>query len=242
MIASLAGAAPCAPTTAHGHDRRRAAKLDFTLKDMNGRTSSWPTSRAARSSSTSGRPGAGPASPRSRCSSSSSEKYKDQKFTVLGISTDDTPEDLRQFAAEYKMNYPVLVGLGNDELLEAYDAVDRDSGDLVHPAPTAPCSSSTGARHARSGSRRRSRRCCRPRARRRNDAAPINATLACGCQRRVPRRASTGSPVTVVIARKAAGCAHRAATSPACPSTTTAKRCGRPRGTRPPLQPDFEDS
>jgi cytochrome c biogenesis protein CcmG/thiol:disulfide interchange protein DsbE len=50
------------------------------------------------------------------------EKYKDQKFTILGISTDDPPEDLRPFAAEYKINYPILVGLGQDALIDAYSA------------------------------------------------------------------------------------------------------------------------
>ena len=50
------------------------------------------------------------------------EKYKDQQFTILGISTDDPAEDLRPFAAEFRMNYPVLVGLGNDALLDAYSA------------------------------------------------------------------------------------------------------------------------
>jgi thiol-disulfide isomerase/thioredoxin len=50
------------------------------------------------------------------------DKYKAQKFTVLGISVDDKPEDLRAFAAEFKMNYPVLVGLGHDALQEHYGA------------------------------------------------------------------------------------------------------------------------
>jgi len=50
------------------------------------------------------------------------EKYKAQNFTVLGISVDDKPEDLRPFAAEFKMNYPVLVGLGHDDLQEHYGA------------------------------------------------------------------------------------------------------------------------
>jgi thiol-disulfide isomerase/thioredoxin len=50
------------------------------------------------------------------------EKYREQKFIVLGISVDDKPEDLRTFAAEFKMNYPVLVGLGHDELQEHYGA------------------------------------------------------------------------------------------------------------------------
>ncbi len=51
------------------------------------------------------------------------EKYRDERLAILGISVDDSPADLRPFAAEYKMNYPVLVGLGQDALLETYDAV-----------------------------------------------------------------------------------------------------------------------
>ncbi len=50
------------------------------------------------------------------------DKYRDRGFTVVGISVDDAPEDLKAFAAEYRMNYPVLVGLGHDELQEAYGA------------------------------------------------------------------------------------------------------------------------
>ncbi|HSG00457.1 MAG TPA: TlpA disulfide reductase family protein [Vicinamibacterales bacterium] len=50
------------------------------------------------------------------------DRYKDQGFTVLGVSVDDAPEDLKPFAAEYKINYPVLVGLGHDDLQEAYGA------------------------------------------------------------------------------------------------------------------------
>jgi peroxiredoxin len=50
------------------------------------------------------------------------EKYKEQDFTVLGISIDDSAADLVPFAAQYRINYPVLVGLGHDDLLEAYEA------------------------------------------------------------------------------------------------------------------------
>jgi peroxiredoxin len=57
---------------------------------------------------------------------------------VLGVSVDDSPEDLRQFAAEYKMNYPVLVGLGHDAFQEKYDAGPDGSGHLVHQALTGP--------------------------------------------------------------------------------------------------------
>ncbi len=51
-------------------------------------------------------------------------RYEEQGLVVLGISTDDNPAELRQFAAEFKMNYPVLVGLAQDKLLATYDAVN----------------------------------------------------------------------------------------------------------------------
>lgn len=50
------------------------------------------------------------------------DKYRDKRFIVLGISIDDAPEDLQKFAAEYKVNYPFLVGLGHDALQEHYGA------------------------------------------------------------------------------------------------------------------------
>ena len=50
------------------------------------------------------------------------EKYRDQRLAVIGISVDDPAEDVRTFAEEYKVNYPMLVGLGHDELRQAYDA------------------------------------------------------------------------------------------------------------------------
>jgi thiol-disulfide isomerase/thioredoxin len=51
-----------------------------------------------------------------------SQKYKDKGLTVLGISIDDSPEELQKFAAQYAMTYPVLVGFGHDDMLEEYEA------------------------------------------------------------------------------------------------------------------------
>lgn len=51
------------------------------------------------------------------------EKYQDKGFTVVGITTDDPPDDdLRKFAATYKMNYPILSALGKDDIQETYEA------------------------------------------------------------------------------------------------------------------------
>jgi len=99
------------------------ARLDFTLKDMHGKD--------VKLSDYAGRPlvvnfwatWCGPCKAEIPALVELVDKYRDQKLAVLGISVDDSPEDLRQFATQYKMNYPVLVGLGHDELQETYDAV-----------------------------------------------------------------------------------------------------------------------
>jgi thiol-disulfide isomerase/thioredoxin len=36
------------------------------------------------------------------------EQYADKGFEILGISTDDTPEQLRAFASQHKTNYPLV--------------------------------------------------------------------------------------------------------------------------------------
>ncbi len=47
------------------------------------------------------------------------DKYKDD-FIVLGISVDDTAEQIKPYAAEYKINYPMLIG---NKRLDVQDAL-----------------------------------------------------------------------------------------------------------------------
>jgi len=47
------------------------------------------------------------------------DKYKDD-FIVLGISVDDTAEQIKPYAAEYKVNYPMLIG---NKRLDVQDAL-----------------------------------------------------------------------------------------------------------------------
>ena len=99
------------------------ANLDFTLKDMNGADVHLADFR--------GRPvilnfwatWCGPCKAEIPALIALAEQYKSQNLTVLGVSVDDTAEDLRDFAAEYKMNYPVLLGQGQDKFQETYDAL-----------------------------------------------------------------------------------------------------------------------
>lgn len=50
------------------------------------------------------------------------KKYGDKGFTILGLSVEDTPEAMKAFAAEFKVNYPLFVAKGRDDILEAYRA------------------------------------------------------------------------------------------------------------------------
>jgi thiol-disulfide isomerase/thioredoxin len=46
-------------------------------------------------------------------------RYPDD-VVVLGFSVDDPVDKLRPYAAEYKINYPVLVGAGREEVQDAF--------------------------------------------------------------------------------------------------------------------------
>ena len=47
-------------------------------------------------------------------------KYARQGLQVLGVSVDDPVDKLKPYAASLKMNYPVLQGLGHDDVQDAY--------------------------------------------------------------------------------------------------------------------------
>jgi len=47
-------------------------------------------------------------------------KYGKDGFQVVGVSVDDTPDKLLPFVQEMKINYPILQGLGHDDLQDAY--------------------------------------------------------------------------------------------------------------------------
>jgi peroxiredoxin len=51
------------------------------------------------------------------------QQYRSQGLAVLGFSVDDTVDKLKPFASELRMNYPVLVGLGRDDVQDAFGPI-----------------------------------------------------------------------------------------------------------------------
>jgi cytochrome c biogenesis protein CcmG/thiol:disulfide interchange protein DsbE len=49
-------------------------------------------------------------------------KYRDQ-LTVIGYSVDDDAPKARAFAQEYKMNYPILLGEGREDVQDAFGPI-----------------------------------------------------------------------------------------------------------------------
>jgi len=47
-------------------------------------------------------------------------KYEREGLVVLGVSVDDPVSKLRPFAEQFKMNYPILVGNGREDLLTSF--------------------------------------------------------------------------------------------------------------------------
>ena len=51
------------------------------------------------------------------------DQYRDEGLVVLGISTDDTAEQIKPYAADLKVNYPMLVGLDQPDVERAFGAM-----------------------------------------------------------------------------------------------------------------------
>ena len=51
------------------------------------------------------------------------EKYRDQGLVIVGYSVDDTAEKAKAYAAQYKMNYPILLGEGREDVQDAYGPI-----------------------------------------------------------------------------------------------------------------------
>ena len=55
-------------------------------------------------------------------------RYRSRGLAVIGVSMDESTSDIKRFAKQFKMNYPILLGAGRDDLERAFGSL---------PLPTA---------------------------------------------------------------------------------------------------------
>ena len=96
------------------------ANLDFTLKDMNGEVVNLTSFRGKVILINFWATWCGPCKIEIPWFVDFQEQYADDGLVVLGVSMDDTPEQIVPFAEEYKVNYPMLVGREREDFQEAY--------------------------------------------------------------------------------------------------------------------------
>jgi peroxiredoxin len=97
----------------------KPANLDFTLKDMNEKEVSLASYKGKVILLDFWATWCGPCKVEIPGFVEMQNTYGPKGFQVIGISIDDKAEQLKPFAAEFKMNYPVLQGLGRDDVTDA---------------------------------------------------------------------------------------------------------------------------
>lgn len=97
----------------------KAAPLHFTLKDMNGVDVKLAAFKGKVILLNFWATWCGPCKAEIPSLVELQEQYGDD-LVVLGFSVDDPVEKMRPYAAEYKINYPLLVGNGREDVQEAF--------------------------------------------------------------------------------------------------------------------------
>ena len=120
LTGSPNSAAEDAATDAHAAGK--AAPLDFTLKDMNGVDVKLAAFKGKPIVLNFWATWCGPCRAEIPSLVELQKQYGDegQDVVILGISVDDPVEKLKPYASQMKMNYPVLVGNGREDVQDAF--------------------------------------------------------------------------------------------------------------------------
>ena len=103
----------CAPA-------RKAANLNFTLKDVQGKNVALSAYKGQVIMLDFWATWCAPCKVEIPWFVELYKKYQSQGFVVLGVSVDDSVDKLKPFVAKFKMNYPVLIGDGRDDVKDAF--------------------------------------------------------------------------------------------------------------------------
>src|SRR5918994_437160 len=101
----------------------KKANLDFTLTDMNGKSVKLSDYKGKVILLDFWATWCGPCRIEIPHFVELQRQYGPQGLVVLGLSVDDTVDKLKPFARELQMNYPVLVGLGRDDVQDAFGPI-----------------------------------------------------------------------------------------------------------------------
>jgi peroxiredoxin len=111
-----AHAAPAAACPANA----KPANLNFTLKDVNGKSVTLSSLKGKVILLDFWATWCEPCKMEIPWFEGFQTKYASRGFQAIGVSVDDTAEKLKPYVAKYKMNYPALQGLNHDDIQNAY--------------------------------------------------------------------------------------------------------------------------
>ena len=120
-----AAAAPAAVAQAQGSvcsANQKPANLDFTVKDMNGQEVRFSSYKGKVILLNFWATWCGPCKAEIPGFVELQAQYN-RDLVVLGFSVDDPAEKVKAFATQYAMNYPVLIGLGREDVQEAFGPI-----------------------------------------------------------------------------------------------------------------------
>ena len=100
----------------------KPANMDFTMKDIDGKQVSLSSYKGKVVLLNFWATWCGPCKAEIPGFVEIQEKYKD-KLVIVGFSVDDTAEKAREYATQYKMNYPILLGEGREDVQDAYGPI-----------------------------------------------------------------------------------------------------------------------
>lgn len=100
----------------------KPANLNFTMKDLDGKDVSLASFKGKVILLNFWATWCGPCKAEIPGFVELQEQYK-KDLVIVGYSVDDTAEKARAFAKEWKMNYPILLGEGREEVQDAYGPI-----------------------------------------------------------------------------------------------------------------------